>query len=49
VLLFKMGQELAGLFPKGALIAIAGADHNDLFSRLGETDWQDIIRFAKAN
>jgi hypothetical protein len=49
VLPFKMGQELAGLFPKGALIAIAGADHNDLFSRLGETDWQDITRFAKVN
>lgn len=49
VLPFIMGQELAGLFPKGALIAIADADHNDLFPRLAEADWQDIIRFAKVN
>lgn len=48
VLPFKMGQELAGLFPKGALIAIAEADHNDLFSRLSTADWEDIVRFAKA-
>ncbi len=49
VLPFKMGQELASLFPKGALIAVADADHNDLVARLSPTDWQDILRFAKAN
>lgn len=49
VLPFKMGQELAGLFPKAALISVADADHNDLFARLSPADWQDIIRFAKAD
>lgn len=49
VLPFRMGQELAALFPKAAFIAIAGADHNDLFARLSPTDWQDIARFAKAD
>lgn len=48
VLPFRMGQELAGLFPRAALIAIANADHNDLLSLIDKTDWQDIIRFAKA-
>ncbi len=49
VLPFKMGQELAGLFPKAALISVADADHNDLFSLLSPADWQDIVRFAKAD
>lgn len=48
VLPFRMGQELAGLFPKAALISVAGADHNDLFARLSVSDWLDIVRFAKA-
>ncbi len=42
-----MGQEMT--LSRSTGIAIAGADHNDLLARLGETDWQDIIRFAKAN
>ena len=49
VLPFKMGQELAGLFPKAALISVADADHNDLLSRISSADWQDIVRFAKAS
>lgn len=48
VLPFKMGQQLAGLFPKAALISVANADHNDLFAQLSPADWQDIVRFAKA-
>lgn len=48
VIPFRMGKELAGIFPRAEFIAVAGADHNDLFMMLGADSWRRIVTFAKA-
>lgn len=48
VIPFRMGKELAGIFPRAEFIPVAGADHNDLFMMLGTVIWQRIVAFAKA-
>ncbi len=46
VIPFRMGKELALLFPRAEFIPVAGADHADLFMHLGPEPWQKIQRFA---
>lgn len=48
VIPFRMGKELAGIFPRGKFIAVAGADHNDLLAMLGAENWRRVVTFAKA-
>jgi alpha-beta hydrolase superfamily lysophospholipase len=47
VIPFRMGKELASLFPRAEFIPVAGADHNDLFMYLGASRWEQIRRFAR--
>lgn len=43
---FRMGEELARLIWGAKFIAVAGADHNDLFEHLTAAHWQTIRDFA---
>lgn len=47
VIPFRMGKELAGIFPHAQFIPVAGADHNDLIARMNRGQWGAILRFAQ--
>lgn len=48
VLPFRMGREMAQLFPQAEFIPVYRADHNDLFLYIDKSVWQRILRFAGA-
>jgi len=48
VIPFRMGKELAGIFPHAEFIPVANADHNDFFMHFDDELWKKIVQFAGA-